>query len=228
MKLIIRNSFVYLWLQNILMRTILFLLLMACGVFCFAQEQLQPAGSTVIETVDGDLDGDKIPEKVIVYNTKDTTDMGNIREMQILKKVNGKWTILEKSRNAVMESRAGGMMGDPYGETKIEKGILIISQNGGSSWKWDVTDKYRYQNGHFELIGTSSTSGRPGDYWKDIDFNLSTGQLNYSKEVENTAEYGKSLKETYIKKGVKINLQNRNQEKQQKIVLPKTKEEVYF
>lgn len=228
MKLIIRNSFVYLWLQNILMRTILFLLLMVCGVFCFAQEQLQPAGSTVIETVDGDLDGDKIPEKVIVYNTKDTTDMGNIREIQILKKVNGKWTILEKSRNAVMESRAGGMMGDPYGETKIEKGILIISQNGGSSWKWDVTDKYRYQNGHFELIGISSTSGRPGDYWKDIDFNLSTGQLNYSKEVENTAEYGKSLKETYIKKGVKINLQNRNQEKQQKIVLPKTKEEVYF
>ncbi|MCD9617698.1 hypothetical protein [Chryseobacterium gleum] len=210
------------------MRTILFLLLMVCGVFCFAQEQLQPAGSTVIETVDGDLDGDKIPEKVIVYNTKDTTDMGNIREIQILKKVNGKWTILEKSRNAVMESRAGGMMGDPYGETKIEKGILIISQNGGSSWKWNVTDKYRYQNGHFELIGTSSTSGRPGDYWKDIDFNLSTGQLNYSKEVENTAEYGKSLKETYIKKGVKINLQNRNQEKQQKIVLPKTKEEVYF
>jgi len=228
MKLIIRNSFVYLWLQNILMRTILFLLLMVCGVFCFAQEQLQPAGSKVIETVDGDLDGDKIPEKVIVYNTKDTTDMGNIREIQILKKVNGKWTILEKSRNAVMESRAGGMMGDPYGETKIEKGILIISQNGGSSWKWDVTDKYRYQNGHFELIGTSSTSGRPGDYWKDIDFNLSTGQLNYSKEVENTAEYGKSLKETYIKKGIKINLQNRNQEKQQKIVLPKTKEEVYF
>ncbi|WP_228445967.1 hypothetical protein [Chryseobacterium gleum] len=210
------------------MRTILFLLLMVCGVFCFAQEQLQPAGSTVIETVDGDLDGDKIPEKVIVYNTKDTTDMGNIREIQILKKVNGKWTILEKSRNAVMESRAGGMMGDPYGETKIEKGILIISQNGGSSWKWNVTDKYRYQNGHFELIGISSTSGRPGDYWKDIDFNLSTGQLNYSKEVENTAEYGNSLKETYIKKGVKINLQNRNQEKQQKIVLPKTKEEVYF
>lgn len=228
MKLIIRNSFVYLWLQNILMRTILFLLLMVCGVFCFAQEQLQPAGSTVIETVDGDLDGDKIPEKVIVYNTKDTTDMGNIREIQILKKVNEKWTILEKSRNAVMESRAGGMMGDPYGETKIEKGILIISQNGGSSWKWNVTDRYRYQNGHFELIGISSTSGRPGDYWKDIDFNLSTGQLNYSKEVENTAEYGKSLKETYIKKGVKINLQNRNQEKQQKIVLPKTKEEVYF
>lgn len=228
MKLIIRISFVYLSFQNILMKKIFFILFAVCGTFCLAQKQFQPTSSTIIETVDGDLDGDKIPEKVIIYNTKDTTDMGNIREIQILKKVNGNWTVLEKSRNAVMESNGGGMMGDPYRETKIEKGILIISQNGGSSWKWDVTDKYRFQNGHFELIGTSSTSGRPGDYWKDIDFNLSTGQLNYSKEVENTAEYGKSLKETYIKKGLKINLQNRNQEKQQKLVLPKTKEEVYF
>jgi hypothetical protein len=228
MKLIIQISFVYLSLQNIFMRKTFFLLFAVCGTFCLAQKQFQPAGSTVIETVDGDLDGDKIPEKVIIYNTKDTTDMGNIREIQILKKTGGAWTILEKSINAVMESNGGGMMGDPYGETKIEKGILIISQNGGSSWKWDVTDKYRFQNGHFELIGTSTTSGRPGDYWKEVDFNLSTGQLNYSKEVENTAEYGKSLKETYIKKGLKINLQNRNQEKQQKIVLPKTKEEVYF
>ena len=80
-----------------------------------------------------------------------------------------------------MESNGGGMMGDPYGETKIEKGILIISQNGGSSWKWDVTDKYRFQNGHFELIGTSSTSGRHGDYWKEIDFNLSTGQQLFKR-----------------------------------------------
>ena len=210
------------------MRKIFFLLSVIYGTFCLAQKQFQPAGSSIIEMVDGDLDGDKIPEKVIIYNTKDTTDMGNIREIQILKKVSGAWAVLEKSRNAVMGSNGGGMMGDPYGETKIEKGILIISQNGGSSWKWDVTDKYRFQNGHFELIGTSSTSGRPGDYWKEVDFNLSTGQLNYSKEVENTAEYGKSLKETYIKKGLKINLQNRNQEKQQKIILPKTKEEVYF
>jgi hypothetical protein len=37
------------------------------------------------ETVDGDLDGDKIPEKVIVQY-KDLV-MGNLREIQILKKV---------------------------------------------------------------------------------------------------------------------------------------------
>lgn len=210
------------------MKKIFFLLTITAGTFCWAQKQFQPAGSSILETVDGDLDGDKIPEKVIVYTTKDEGELGKIREIQILKKVGGKWTLLEKSRNAVMESSAGGMMGDPYQSTEIQKGILTIIQAGGSSWKWDVTDKYRFQNGHFELIGTSLSAGRPGDYWKETDFNLSTGQMNYTKDVENTAEYGKSLKETYTMKGVKINLQNRNQDKQRKIVLPKTKEEVYF
>ncbi|MGH1515930.1 hypothetical protein [Chryseobacterium sp. JK1] len=210
------------------MKKIFFLLTVGAGTLCWAQKQFQPAGSSILETIDGDLDGDKIPEKVIIYTTKDEGELGKIREIQILKKVGTKWTLLEKSRNAVMESNAGGMMGDPYQSTEIQKGILTIIQAGGSSWKWDVTDKYRFQNGHFELIGTSSSAGRPGDYWKETDFNLSTGQMNYKKDVENTAEYGKYLKETYIMKGVKINLQNRNQDKQRKVVLPKTKEEVYF
>ncbi|WP_185290137.1 hypothetical protein [Chryseobacterium lactis] len=198
------------------------------STFCFAQKEFQPKGSTINETIDGDLDGDKIPEKVIVYNIPTNNDSEDIREIQILKKVNNKWTILEKSRNAILGSKDGGMMGDPYMGTRIEKDILIISHYGGSSWKWGITDKYRFQNGHFELIGCSSESGKPEEYWTTIDFNLSTGKLIFSKEVENTKEYGKSKNETFIKKEVKINLQNRNQEKQRKIILPQTKEEVYF
>lgn len=210
------------------MKTVFCLTLMLLSTFSFAQKEFQPEGSTIMETVDGDLDGDQIPEKVIVYNTKDTAEYGNIREIQILKKNNGKWAILEKSRNAVLKSGDGGMMGDPYQQTEIRKGILMITQAGGSSWKWGYTDKYRFQNGRFELIGYSSSGGKPEEYWTDIDFNLSTGQLTFEKEVENTKEYGKSQKETLIKKGLKINLQNRNQEKRREILLPKTKEKVYL
>lgn len=210
------------------MKKILFTLSVIISTFCLAQKELQPAGSEIIDTVEGDLDGDKIPEKVVIYTTADEGELGKIREIQIQKKSGGTWMILSKSRNAVLESAGGGMMGDPYQSTTISKGILSITQAGGSSWKWSYTDKYRFQNGHFELIGHSSTYGRPGDYWTDIDFNLSTGQLNYNKEVENTAEYGKSKQETYIKKGLKIDLQNRNQKEPRKIILPKTKEEVYL
>lgn len=210
------------------MKSILCFLTVTLNVLCFAQKEFQPQGATVIETVDGDLDGDHIPEKVIVYNTKDTTDFGNFREIQILKRVNQKWTILEKSRNAILKSKDGGMMGDPYQSTEIKNGILMITQAGGSSWKWGYTDKYRFQNGHFELIGYSSGSGKPEEYWIDIDFNLSTGKLIFDKEVENTEEYGNSKSEIFIKKGMKINLQNRNQEKRREILLPKTKEKVYL
>jgi len=212
------------------MNKLFFLLSVAISTFCFAQKEFQPIGSEIIETVDGDLDGDKIPEKVIIYNTKDTTDLGNIREIQILKKVNGKWTMLEKSRNAILESNGGGMMGDPYQGIIIKNNILEITQAGGSSWKWGYSDKYRFQNGHFELIGYSSTYGKPEEYFTDVDFNLSTGQLVYNKEVESTgsSDNGKSEKEVYIKKGLKINLQNRNQKKQRKIILPKTKATIYI
>lgn len=210
------------------MKTTFCILSLVFGTFCFAQKEFQPKGSTIMETVDGDLDGDNIPEKVIIYNTKDSTDYGTIREIQILKKVNGKWTVLEKSRNAVLKSGEGGMMGDPYQDTQIEKGILLITQAGGSSWKWGYTDKYRFQNGHFELIGHSSSSGKPEEYWSDVDFNLSTGQINFDKEVENTKEYGSSKKEVFIKKGIKLNLQNRNENERIEIVLPKTKEKVYL
>lgn len=172
------------------------------GTVCFAQKEFQPAGSTVIETVEGDLDGDEIPERVFIYNTKDAGEMGKIREIQILKKKNGKWLILEKSRKAILESNAGGMMGDPYQNTTIKNGILMITHYGGSSWEWATTDKYRFQNGHFELIGYFSEGGRPGDYWATTDFNLATGKIVYEKQVENSSipENGKLENETIIKK----------------------------
>lgn len=210
------------------MKSIFCFLSIIFSTLSFAQKEFQPKNSTINESVDGDLDGDKIPEKVINYNIPTDNDSGDIREIQILKKINNKWTILEKSRKAIYGSKDGGMMGDPYQSTTIENGILDITHYGGSSWKWGGTDKYRFQNGHFELIGISSENGKPEEYWTTIDFNLSTGKLVFNKEVTNTKEYGKSKNEIFIKKGLKINLQNRHQEKQREIVLPKTKEKVYL
>ncbi|RZJ51055.1 MAG: hypothetical protein EOO19_01705 [Chryseobacterium sp.] len=210
------------------MKTTFCFLTLIFSIFCSAQKEFQPKNSTINETVDGDLDGDQVPEKVVIYNIPTNNDSGDIREIQILKKVNNKWTILEKSRKAIHGSKDGGMMGDPYQSTTIENGILNISHYGGSSWKWGGTDKYRFQNGHFELIGISSENGKPEEYWTTVDFNLSTGKLVFDKEVVNTKEYGKSKKEIFTKKGLKINLQNRHQEKQRELVLPQTKEKVYL
>lgn len=141
-----------------------------------------PKGYKIITELEGNLNTDIAYEKVVVYNTTDTTDYGVVRELQILKKNKGKWELWKTSRNALLASKDGGMSGDPFGSIEIENGILLINQNGGSSWKWDYTDKYRFQNNEFELIGISGVYGKLCEYWVDIDFNLSTGKIIYIKE----------------------------------------------
>ena len=197
-----------------------------------AQQMPVPKGYEVLDTVSGDLDHDGKKELVIAYNTAKTDDPNeSIPRALIIYKLQGKeWTVWKKSEQALYGSRDGGMMGDPFGEIEIKSGILLISQNGGSSWKWGHTDKYRFQNGEFYLIGYVGTYGKPCEYWTDEDFNLSTGKLVVKKEYETCKngeqEINKQENETVFKKGIKITLQNRS-EKEIKIVTPKYKHEVY-
>ena len=183
------------------------------SLFALGQETPIPENYSIVDTVTGDLDNDGISELVAAYNTKqDSSDEGVPRELIIYKKENNKWSVWKKSAQALYGSRDGGMMGDPYEEMKIEKAILKISHSGGSSWKWGHTDKYRYQDGEFALIGYASYGGKPCEYWEDVDFNLSTGKMIVKKEYEDCdkgQEIYKRENETLYKKGLKITLQNR-------------------
>jgi len=145
---------------------------------------------------------------VIVFDTNDSTEVGTVREIQIFKKSGSDWILWISSKNAVGKSQDGGMMGDPFRDIEIKDGVLLINQDGGSSWKWSHTDKYRFQNGKFQLIGYSSLFGRPCDYWESYDFNILTGKIQYSKEYESCEDkvqkIAKVEKETFYKKGNKV------------------------
>ena len=212
------------------MKFVIPLALSFLSMSCLGQDHFVPHGFEIIEEKIGDLDRDGISERIIVYNTNDTTEDGIVRELRILKKSNKKWTIWKKSRNAVLKSQEGGMMGNPFEGIEIEKGILIISFSGGSSWKWSYKDKYRFQNGQLALIRHSNISGKPCEYWIHIDFNLSTGKITYKKEFEDCEkgqEIYKTENETFYKKGISIDLNNRNS-KEIKIISPKYKYELYL
>ncbi|HEX4957534.1 MAG TPA: hypothetical protein VFV46_05100, partial [Lacibacter sp.] len=117
-----------------------------------------------IDSVYGDLDKDGADELVAAYNTRKEAEEnyeGVPRELIIYKKKKGAWVVWQQSLQALYGSREGGMMGDPYGSITIEKGVLIISHNGGSSWKWSHTDKYRYNGTRFQLIGYTSIYAKP-------------------------------------------------------------------
>lgn len=191
-----------------------------------------PDNYSVLDSVSGDLDKDSIAELVVVYNKGSENEIDGVpRELIIYKLENNKWTEWKKSDQSLYRSRDGGMMGDPFGGIEIKNGILLISQNGGSSWKWGFTDKYRFQDGEFYLIGYSSISGKLCEYWKDVDFNLSTGKMIVKKEFEDCEteeqEVYKRENETLYEKGLKITIQNR-QDREIKIITPKYGHEIYI
>jgi len=188
------------------------ILLSICSL-CKGQDIPLPAGYKILDEKVGDLNKDSIPEKVIVYDTNDSTEFGTVREIRIYKKAGDKWVVFTSSRNAIGKSEDGGMMGDPFSGIEIKNGILLINQSGGSSWKWFNTDKYRFQNGVFQLIGYENDYGKPCEYFQKIDFNLQTGKIIYKKEYDHCEdeeeETNKNETETFYKKGIKIDLTNR-------------------
>jgi len=212
------------------MKVPIILMLLFFSTFSFGQDIVIPDGYELISENVGDLDKDKICEKVVVFDTSEPTEYGNVREIQILKYSKGNWVVWKKSRNAILKSKEGGVMGDPYEGILIENGILVISFSGGSSWKWFYKDKYRFQNKEFELIGHSSSYGKICEYWANFDFNISTGKISYKKEFEDCEkdqEIYKTEEEVFFYKEVTINLTNRNLEKV-KIISPKYKQDLYL
>ncbi|MBO9635855.1 MAG: hypothetical protein J7578_22305, partial [Chitinophagaceae bacterium] len=162
---------------------------------------------------------DGVAELVVAYDMRKRLNENDEhesvpRELIIYKKQKGKWIIWKRSRQALAGSRDGGMMGDPYGEMSISKGILTISHSGGTGWKWNNTDKYRYLDGDLFLIGNINSYGRPCEYFMEADFNLSTGKLVVSKDFQNCESLEtpapQKETETVIAKGYKITLAKRN------------------
>lgn len=211
------------------MKKMCFIVVLFFNLNCEAQGTL-PKGYQIIAEKTGDLDRDGINEKVIVYNTQDTTEDGIVRELCIFKISNGHWKLWKKTKNAILKSQEGGMMGDPFEGIEIVNGVLIISVSGGSSWKWWHQDKYRYQNNQFRLIGYTSHSGKICEYWEDVDFNLVTGKCNVKKEFEDcdkNQEIYKTENEVFYKKGVIINMESRTT-MEVKLISPKYKHEFYL
>ncbi len=163
-----------------------------------------PKGYKIIGEATGDLNKDKIEEKVIVYNTDRNEDMGIIREIHIFKKGKSTWEKWHSSIGAVLPSNHGGMMGDPFEEVKVENGCLVIRQSGGSREKWSYTHRYRNQNNSWELIGATINYYTPEDFSETLDYNLSNGKISYSKEIDltykETPTENKNIKLDFIKK----------------------------
>lgn len=147
-----------------------------------------PAGMTKLGEASGDLDKDGQAEAVAVFNTGKEDDGGKVRELHVYKKKDGNWDLWKKATGPVMGSESGGVMGDPFQEVKIENGAIVLTQSGGSRYKWTHTHSFRFQDNDWKLIGATYMTGTPCEQWETFDYNLSTGAINYELEKEDCSQ----------------------------------------
>lgn len=162
-----------------------------------------PESFIKLDETEGDLDKDGIIEKIIVYDTEKETDLGTERQIFIYKKDNEEWILWKKSIGAILPSRHGGMMGDPFEGISIERNCIVIGHFGGSRQKWNYTHRYRYQNGDFRLIGATVRFGSHCDYFFTFDYNLSTGNIAYEKEMDDCENDSSQIEKKEIVKKLK-------------------------
>jgi hypothetical protein len=92
------------------------------------------------------------------------------------------YTLAVQTDSALSPLRANGrngyMDGNEFDTATIDAGVLTLSE---FQLRCNTSAKYRYQNGHFEMIGYNSvqSDGHGTDY--DIDYNLTTGHLIYTE-----------------------------------------------
>jgi hypothetical protein len=99
-----------------------------------------PAGYTVLDAAQGDLNRDAVPDWLVVLHrpneakTSDVIDHPTKRPLLVfLGGAGGTYTLATRSDNAVYCVDCGGMMGDPFMGLAIKKGYFTVEHYGGSA-----------------------------------------------------------------------------------------------
>lgn len=165
-----------------------------------------PEGYTILGDALGDLDGDGLDERAIVFNTERNGDMGKERELRIYVDQSGVWSLWHTSVGPVLSSESGGLLGDPFESIEINGGNLIINHYGGSSDRWSYLHEYRYADQNWSLVAATMLYYRTCEYSETYTYDLlkRSGFHSYQSETCNTN--GETIKrEMDIEESLTIN-----------------------
>lgn len=194
-------------------KIILFILISSFVQNTFAQQneadwkKFIPVGFDTLATCNGDLNKDGQKDKVLVLYNKTENREDNFdeidRKLIILFKEGNSWKKMADTDDAILCKRCGGVYGDPFDSISISNNILVIHHYGGSAWRWEYINRFRYQDNDFYLIGKTSRSYYNGARCKNLhdylatqyeDENLLTGQYEYRKMDEKKCKWLKNEK----------------------------------
>ncbi|QZY53937.1 hypothetical protein [Crassaminicella profunda] len=132
-----------------------------------------------LASAEGDLNKDGIIDKVVVIEETNQMEYAPSRNLLIaFGNEDGTYTLSIKAEKAILLRNEGGPFGDPFDEIIIDRGSIMLKFFGGSSERWYLKYRFRYQNNGWYLIG--ATEGGFVDVNDDMlneeeDYNLLTG-----------------------------------------------------
>lgn len=89
----------------------------------------------------------------------------------------------------ILKADEGGVWGDPFDSLSIDKGSVIVSEYGGSNWRWYNKYKFRFQDHEWYLIGATKGNYFTGNVTKEKaeekDYNFLTGDYIFKTTDEN-------------------------------------------
>ncbi|MCU6707326.1 hypothetical protein M6D81_01275 [Paenibacillus sp. J5C_2022] len=138
---------------------------------------------------EGDLNKDGIDDVAIVIEEVIESNAAPNRALLIAFKNNeGNLALSIIAENVILKENEGGVWGDPFESISIDRGSIIVSDYGGSNWRWYNRYRFRYQDQDWYMIGATRGSYFSGDASIDQadeeDFNLLTGDYIVKKRNE--------------------------------------------
>lgn len=152
-----------------------------------------PTGYTILGEAIGDLDGDGLDEKAIVFDTERAAEMGTERELRIYVDQEGVWSLWHTCVGPVLSSESGGLLGDPFESIEITGGNLLISHYGGSSDRWSYLHEFHYSDQNWFLVGATLISYRSCEYSETYTYDLMKGTGFHSYQTEECNGNGETI-----------------------------------
>lgn len=138
-----------------------------------------PKDYLVLDQVDGDLNSDGLPDKIIVLKQKkEVTEEEKRPLLLLIKQKDGAFKKVAENDNIVLSAGDGGVHGDPYYGISIKKGFFSVERFGGSGWRWNqvITFKYNSKVNNWYLYKTGN------EYWHYSDTKKVEGEYRTQKD----------------------------------------------
>jgi hypothetical protein len=200
-------------------RLLVILLFCSLSFYCFSQKPLKdllpdkgstinsfvPKGWLKLHTAFGDFDKDGLDDAAIVVidSIYEKVTMEGNRSVVILKGTKKGFSLSSYCDSAFLCYSCGGVHGNPFESLAFNDGKLILKHIVGSSYRSELTTRFRYQKGEWVLIGETVKGSyitarceklRKFGGLSFYDINYLTGDYIYKEAEESNCELSKNKK----------------------------------